>query len=296
LAAPFKLADLRVAIVSYNTREALRRCLASLPAEAQVVVLDNASTDGSVEMVDSEFPEVVLLRSDANLGFGAGNNRILDLPGPQRAVLFLNSDARAEPGALETLLATLDDPRVVAAGGRLLHADGSLQQSTARELTLWGVFCEQFGLESLFRSYWNTRALLKEPPPAPTEQVMGACLLMRLPAVERFDERFFLYCEDTDLCARLRHHGQIAYEHRAHFTHELGTSSAQNRWLAVARYNRGKELYFAIHHGPWASGMCWMLNRLGALARLVVWTLLWPLKRGDQPRLWWRVLTARRPY
>lgn len=264
-----------VIVVSYETRDLLRRCLASLAEADEVIVVDNASTDGSADMVAAEFPRVRLVRNTLNLGFGAANNRGLDLATGD-LVLFLNSDARAEPGALGRLAEVFDDPEVVAAGGRLRYPDGRVQPSCAGPLTLWAVFCEQTYLERLFpRSswaspYWRTDRLPDDRPSEVT-QVMGACLMIR--PVERFDERFFLYCEDTDLCHRLGRHGKILYAPGAVFVHELGGSSRQDRWRAVARYNRGKELYFAIHRGRPAAVMAFLMNRLGALLRLIAWLL-----------------------
>jgi N-acetylglucosaminyl-diphospho-decaprenol L-rhamnosyltransferase len=289
-------------VVSYNTRDLLRRCLASLDGVGQVVVVDNASSDGSAEMVAAEFPAATLLCNAENLGFGAANNQGLAACDAD-AVLLLNSDAFAEPGAVGKLAAVFADPGVVAAGGMLCTPgpDGGLgepQESACGPLTLWAVFCEQTWLERLFpRSpvlspYWRSRRLLAQGPgPHAVEQVMGACLAMR-PA-ERFDERFFLYCEDTDLCRRLRRHGRILYVPEARFGHELGASS-QSRWRAVARYNRGKELYFAIHHGPLACGACWLMDRAGAAARLGFHSLVWlaSFGRRGSPGLWWRVLSA----
>lgn len=86
-----------------------------------------------------------------------------------------------------------------------------------------------------------------------------------------FDERFFLYCEDTELCHRVRQSGKIVYVPAACFVHELGASSAGTRWESVSRYNRGKELYFAIHHGRALQTCAWLINRLGAALRLVMW-------------------------
>lgn len=283
-----------VIVVSYNTIDFLRTCLASLAEAAEVIVVDNASHDGSPEMVEREFPSVKLVRNGQNLGFGAANNQGMDVATGD-LVLLLNSDAYARPGAIRTLASVFEDSTVVAAGGRLLNPDGSLQNSTARRLTLWAVFCEQFYLERLFRSYWTTASL---PPdrPSETEQVMGACLMMR--PVERFDERFFLYCEDTELCHRLRAHGKILYVPGAEFVHELGASSSARRWESVARYNRGKELYFSIHHGRAARFACFLLNRLGAVLRLIVWTLATLLTLGCVRRvrakvsLFFRVLFA----
>lgn len=282
-----------VIVVSYNTRELLRRCLASLSEADEVIVVDNASRDGSAEMVAADFPSVILIRNERNRGFGAACNQGLDVASGD-FWLLLNSDAAAEPGALRALaLALWEDNALVAVGGRLLYPDGTVQKSCANRLTLWAVVCEQMWLEKAFpRSrwlspYWTT-ARLPDKGVHRVAQVMGACLGMR-PGPERLDERFFLYCEDTELCHRLSQRGEIAYVPEARFIHELGASSAGTRWEAVARYNRGKELYFRLHQGAWAAAACWGLNRWGALARLTLYALTARLGRA---RMWWRVLTA----
>lgn len=281
-----------VIVVSYNTRELLVRCLRSLPDSCELIVVDNASSDGSAEAAEA-LGVARVIRNTMNRGFGAANNQGLDVATGE-LVLLLNSDAAARPGAVERLAEVFADPTIVAAGGRLLGPDGETQNSTAGPLTLTAVFLEQTGLEKLLPGYWNTQKLLASgQDPAPTAQVMGACLMMR--PVERFDERFFLYVEDTELCHRLAGHGRLVYVPSAIFEHELGASSRQDRWLAVARYNQGKELYLRLHRGPAAAAVCWVLNRAGALGRLLVWLLLSPFKVSarDQVRLWWRVLTAR---
>ncbi|RYG21406.1 glycosyltransferase family 2 protein, partial [bacterium] len=122
--------EVTVVVVSYNTRDALRRCLTALASQgvARTVVVDNGSEDGSAEMVREEFPAVDLVEAGENLGFSRANN-----VGAQRAetplVLFLNSDAYADEGAVGRLAAVFDDPSVVAAGGRLRNPAGSLQES-----------------------------------------------------------------------------------------------------------------------------------------------------------------------
>lgn len=284
-----------VVIVSYNTRDLLRQCLSSIEPEHEVIVVDNASADGSVEMVRTEFSEAKLIANSANRGFGAANNQGIDVASRQ-LILLLNSDAWAKPGAIEELASVFDRDEIVAAGGKLLNPDGSLQESTANALTLWAVLCEQFYLEKLFSPYWRSRRFVASDPLAKheTSQVMGACLMFR--PLERFDERYFLYCEDTDLCYRLRKHGKIVYVPSAEFFHQLGSSSTANRWKSVARYNRGKELYFLIHHGRIASLTCWVLDRVGALMRLAVWALIELLTVGRRGRgqagLFWKVLTS----
>lgn len=260
-----------VVIVSFNTRDKLKRCLAAVGPDHEAIVVDNGSSDGSAEMVAEAFPDVHLIRNAENRGFGAANNQGAALA-TRPYTLYLNSDAYAEPGSIERLALEMERPGVVACGGRLLNPDGSLQLSSANALTLWAVFCEQFWLEKLFpRSrwlspYWNS---WRYETAADVEQVMGACLMVRT-GQAGFDERFFLYVEDTDLCHRLRRMGTIRYVPEARFVHELGSSSAV-RWQAVARYNRGKELFFLLHRGPSARAACLILDRFGALLRLLVW-------------------------
>lgn len=277
--------EVTVVVVSYNTQDALRRCLAALSSQdvAKTVVVDNGSEDGSPEMIRKEFPAVDLVATGENLGFSRANNI-----GAERAetplVLFLNSDAYADEGAIGRLAEVFDDATVVAAGGRLRNPDGSLQESVAGRLTLGAVFLEQTLLEKVFRGYWRTRSL-PAGRPSDVDQVMGACLMARR-GLEPWDERFFLYCEDTDLCLRLRKHGRILYVPDAGFEHDLGTSSRREPWLGIARYNAGKELYFRIHHGVLQAYACFVLDRFGALLRLVL--------KPRQAGTFWRVLTARR--
>lgn len=265
-----------VVVVSYNTRDKLRRCLTAIGTRHEVVVVDNASADGSADMVRSEFPNAILLVNEENRGFGVANNQ-----GTRASsgalVLYLNSDAYAEEGAIDRLATVFDDESIVGAGGRLLNPDGSLQVSSANRLTLWAVFCEQFYLEKAFpRSrllspYWNTRSLIRLPCPAESPQVMGACLMVR-GGLEEFDERFFLYCEDTDLCLRLRSHGRIVYVKNASFVHDLGSSSEGDPVRGVVNYNRSKELYFSIHHGAAAAFLCRLMDKAGALLRWGYWS------------------------
>jgi N-acetylglucosaminyl-diphospho-decaprenol L-rhamnosyltransferase len=256
-----------VVVVSFNTRELLRRCLSQIELHHEVIVVDNDSRDGSAEMVGAEFPHVRLIRNPFNEGFGAANNRGIDVA-TGKYVLLLNSDAFAHCGAIDLLADYLDRGGSDFVGGKLENVDGSLQESAAGPLTLWAVFCEQTFLEKLFKNsaalspYWKTRQLSDGGPVA---QVMGACLMFHRSDI-RFDERFFLYCEDTELCRRL---GTGYYLPTARFEHLLGGSSQQNRWRSVALYNRGKELYFAIHQGPVHSALCFLLNRLGAILRII---------------------------
>jgi len=280
MAADTSPVPVSVVVVSYNTREQLRKCLTAIEPHHEAIVVDNASHDGSADMVATEFPHAKLIRSERNLGFGRANNA-----GAAHAthplVLYLNSDAYVDPGAIDKLAAAMGDSDVVAAGPKLLNPDRTLQESVARRLTLAAVLWEQLGLK---RGYWETGRYAGRSEPSEVQQVMGAALMVRR-GLEAFDERYFLYCEDTDFCLRLRRHGRIFYVPSATVVHELGSSSRRDPWLGIARYNAGKELYFRIHHGALASMICWGLDRFGALLRL--------LTRPHRAGTWWRVLTAR---
>jgi len=286
--------DLSVIIVSYNTRELLRECLCSLLTPApgtprvEIIVVDNASADGSAPMVAREFPQVRLIANPDNRGFGAACNQGLAVA-QGRYALILNADVRAEPHALARLIAFMDaHPEAAAAGGQLRFPDGRVQPSCARELTLWWVFCEQSLLAKLFprtrlfggywRTHWDFNSTIE------TEQVMGACLLLRRGASAAsppepnpvipfplFDEAYFLYCEDTDLCHRIRLvGGKIYYVHDAVFVHHLGASGEPQRAEMVIHYNRGKERYFRKFHGAWQARVCRWLNKCGALLRVAI--------------------------
>ncbi len=273
-----------VIVVSYNTRALLRECLESLVGEeAEIIVVDNASTDGSAPMVAGCFPQVRLIANPDNRGFGAACNQGLQVA-QGRYALILNADIRAEPGAVQRLVAFMDaHPEAAACGGQLRYPDGRIQPSCARELTLWWVFCEQSLLAKLFprtrlfggywRTYWDFQSTIE------TEQVMGACLMLRRGAdhptqtteFPLFDESYFLYCEDTDLCYRIRRAGgKIYYVHDAVFIHHLGASGEPQRAEMVIYYNRGKERYFRKFHGVVQAWVCRVLNKLGALLRVLI--------------------------
>jgi GT2 family glycosyltransferase len=272
--------EVSVIIVSYNTRELLRECIESILCEqgdglaVEVIVVDNASADGSAAMVAERFPQARLIANPDNRGFGAACNQGLEVA-QGRYALILNADIRAQPGAQQRLVEFMDaHPDAAVCGGQLRYPDGRIQPSCARDLTLWWVFCEQSMLAKLFprtrlfggywRTHWDLSATIE------TEQVMGACMMLRRP-FPRFDEDYFLYCEDTDLCYRVRQAGgRIYYVHDAVFVHHLGASGEPQRAQMVIYYNCGKERYFRKFHGAWQARVCRWLNKGGALLRVLL--------------------------
>jgi hypothetical protein len=247
-------------VVSYNTRDDLLRCLASLAAHVrlplEVVVVDNASTDGSAAAVRAAYPAARVLESPANQGFSAANNAgMRTSSAPQ--VLVLNSDAELIPGALETLSGLLDarsDLGVV--GPRTVNPDGSVQLSFGPDLTPlseWRQRSLVLGLrarrpEALREA--EQRASREHEP----DWVSGSCFLARRAALEAiggFDEGFFLYEEDADLCRRLRGAGwRILYTPAATVRHALGQSMARDPARARLEYRRSHLRYYQKHNGP----------------------------------------------
>lgn len=298
--------EVSVIIVSYNTRDLLRACIESLlctegnPEALEIIVVDNASSDGSAALVAEQFPQVRLIVNPDNRGFGAACNQGLEIA-RGRYALILNADIRVQQGALGRLVAFMGThPDAAVCGGQLRYPDGRIQPSCARELTLWWVFCEQSMLAKLFprtrlfggywRTEWDFSATIE------TEQVMGACMMLRRPS-PRFDEAYFLYCEDTDLCYRVRQAGgKIYYVHDAIFIHHLGASGEPQRAQMVIYYNRGKERYFRKFHGAWQARLCRWLNKGGALLRVLVGITGTVLTLGKRAQLrrytatFWQVL------
>ena len=270
-----------VIIVSFNTREILRACLARLfqvarDLEIEAIVVDNNSRDASADMVERDFPAVKLIRSGVNLGFAAANNL-----GFKQAcgefVLLLNPDALLEPGALQKSLAHIAaDPAIGMGGGRLLDASGRMQPSARRYPSLLNEILVISGLAARFpksRFFGRfDRTWDESGCPAPVDWVPGAFALMRksaLDAVGPFDERFFLYYEEVDLCLRFRRAGwTIWYWPDVLVRHTGGESSktvkdvefsASGSQLTLWRM-RSALLYYRKHHGALVTSLVALLE------------------------------------
>ena len=262
-----------VIVVAFRSAETIDRCISSLPEDAEIIVVENVAESDNIGETALP-PRVYRVRNEINTGFGRACNQGIEIASGDYA-LILNPDAWADSAEDVARLSNFMEQNAdcVAVGGRLMLSNGKVQLSCARELTLWRVFLEQALLEKIAFGYWIDTAAVSQPVEVP--QVTGACFMMKRINGDflRFDDRFFLYCEDTELMKRLATHGNIYHEPNAVFHHELGASSIANRWFAVACYNRGKELYFEIHHGKLSSFLCFTFNRLGALLRLLIWTV-----------------------
>jgi N-acetylglucosaminyl-diphospho-decaprenol L-rhamnosyltransferase len=252
-------------VVSYNTAPELLRCLASLAAHVrlplEVVVVDNASSDNSPDLVRAAHPTARVLESRSNRGFSAANNEGLRAStGPQ--VLVLNPDAEVTPGAVEILSGILDArPTVGVVGPLTRNPDGSVQVSFGPDLTPLAEWRQR----QLVRGVRERRpeALREAAARAAAEQepgwVSASCLLARRRALESvggFDEGFFLFEEDADLCRRLRGAGwRVLFTPAAEVRHALGRSMDQAPEAARLEYDRSHVRYYRKHNGPLLSAL-----------------------------------------
>ncbi len=235
--------SLAVVIVSWNTRELLRNCVQSVLAEevvAQVVVVDNASHDGSAVMIQHEFPQVICIAEASNHGFAKGNNiglRYLFAQTPPTYMCTLNPDTVVLPGALAQLVAVMDaDPTLVGCGPQLRYGDGQWQSSRRRFPTLGSYLCESTPLAQYWpHNPWRQRYLMTDVPATTScraDWLVGAAVVVRSSVVQQrglFDEGFQLYSEEIEWQRRLTaaQPNAIAYVAEAVVTHFEGQSSAQ---------------------------------------------------------------------
>jgi GT2 family glycosyltransferase len=254
-------------VVNYNAGHELRLALQSIADECagrdwEGVVVDNASSDGSGAIAEQFAPAVRLLRNAQNVGFGRGvNQAVAATTAP--LVLVMNPDCRLVPGALATLQRELAaHPDCAIAGPRILDPDGSVQGSARGDPDmLTGMFGRASALRRLLPFLAIARRnVLDEQLSDPSEGshvvdwVSGACMLVRRDAFDRahgFDERYFLYWEDADLCRRLRALGyHIRYVPGATAVHRVGHSSRTVRPSAIRAFHDSAYLYYATHVAP----------------------------------------------
>ncbi len=256
------MTDIAVIIVNWNAREDLRVCLKSLFAgpkpqrDYEVWVVDNASADGSAAMVAAEFPMVHLRANTANLGFSKANNQAI-AETESRYVFLLNSDAAIHPGALEALIAYADDHKSAAIlGPKVLNPDGSVQYSCRRFPSLGAGFFRNTYLGRLFPNNKFARDYLMtdfdHASDLPVDWVSGCAMLLRRTAIDRIgalDERFYMYCEDVDVCQRAWDAGmEVIYVPEAVVTHAIGRSSDKNADTMIKEFHRSWYEYDLKRH------------------------------------------------
>ena len=256
------IADVHVIIVSFNTRTDLAACLASLFAAppacvAAVTVVDNASSDGSVEMVRLRWPDVDVVALDTNIGFGAANNVALRKCRRPFALL-LNSDTIVRSGAIDILRSKLAEHGAVAAGPKLVDAAGHQEVSFGPMLTPFSELVQRRRVREASAGARSMSAGLRDylAEERFVDWITGACMLLDVRAAAAagfFDERFVMYEEDVDLCASLRAAGgKILFTPAAEIVHLRGRSGSSPGAAAASHYDRSHVAFYEKHAPGWA--------------------------------------------
>jgi GT2 family glycosyltransferase len=304
-ATPPERPDLSIAVLSWNARFFLRRCLASLfdphdphvleawkhaglpltsfPEERvswEAIVVDQESLDGSAEMVEADFPGATLIRQRPNLGFGGGNN-VAYRHARGRYFMLLNSDTVVRPGWLTALVEYADaHPRAGLIGPRLLNPDGTLQYSCRRFPTLAAGLFRRTPLEWLApKNRFTEDYLMKNwdhAEPRDVDWLSGACLMARREMVEEIgglDERYFMYFEDVDWCLRAHKAGwEVHYVPEPVVLHEIGRSTDRRPRRMIVMHHQSAYRYFSEHSrfGKSAPGRLLLAGGLCARAALTL--------------------------
>lgn len=243
--------ELAFVIVSHNCRECLGACLDSLKSEvetrpAEVILVDNNSSDGTQALVKASYPWVRLIEKKENVGYARANNEGVRSSGADY-VLFLNPDTVVSPGSIPALLEELKNrPDAAAIGPRLVRADRSFQVSFGKKID----FCAEM-IQKLFLNPYFRLRLKSALRPRPVGWLSGACLLVRRQPLEEvglFDEKFYLYFEDIDLCYRLRERGyKLIFFPRVDILHTGGVSTSTLGLRNRLEY-RQSQIYFYQKH------------------------------------------------
>jgi GT2 family glycosyltransferase len=282
-----------VVIVSWNARDYLTQCLRSLTAEAcayplEIIVVDNASADGSPELVARDFPGVRLIQTGANLGFAKANN-IGIRASSGKYVALINSDVLVLPGCLTRLADFAEQhPEVGMLGPRVIGGDGKLQRSCRGFPGVWNMFCRAVALDAgfprqpIFCGYLLQHWAHEE---AREVDILSGCFwLVRAAALERvglLDEDFFMYGEDMDWCKRFWVAGwRLRYFPGAEAIHYGGASSANAPVRFFIEKQRADLRYWKKHHGVPARGAYFLISCLYHLLRMVGYAAVAGVRRG----------------
>ena len=281
-----KLLDLSIVIVNWNTRKLLADCLDSVAGTVhgptyEVIVVDNASTDGSVGMLRERYPEVRVIANDVNRGFGAANNQAFAVMAGRYALL-LNTDTVLTDNAVAELYAFMESrPEAGMCCGQLLNADGSKQNSIATFPTLFTLLMNMSLLEYLLPRRYPSKRYRHEAP-LEVDSGVGACLMIRVAAMDAvgwFDERYFFFFEETDWAYRMQRGGWKVYHVPAARIYHLQGQSIGPDVPSRIEFYRSRYQFFQKWHGPGYFALIrivifgrllanWLLTALAVIATL----------------------------
>jgi N-acetylglucosaminyl-diphospho-decaprenol L-rhamnosyltransferase len=289
LKVPSEPLQLTIAIVNWNSGDDLATCIAALRRTTkvpfQLLVVDNGSTDGSLERLDKPDTCCSIVETGTNLGYAGGVNRALDQVRTP-FVLFVNPDAFVQEGCVDALLERAkSSPRVAAVGAGLRNPDGSLQAASRNFPSPLTHLVEAFRLYLVLRHLpgLGRRYLLlsRQDRAQPVDWVVGACMLLRMEAVREigpFDDDYFMYSEELDWCMRAHRKGwAVWFEPAAVATHRLGGSSRLNELPMMVESYRSMYRFYAKYYPPAWTAAARVITRAAMLAR----TLALVFRRGQ---------------
>jgi GT2 family glycosyltransferase len=269
-------------IVSYNTRQMTLDCLRSLYDDLgdipnEVFVVDNASADGSVDAIRAAYPQVRVIANTKNVGFGYANNQAMKIAQGEY-FLLLNTDAFPRPGAIPALLKHLrENPHLGTVGPRLFYGDGKPQVSCFPFPSPARAWMENLWISALFPNHptLGDYRRWKADTPRIVDFIIGACMLLRREAYEKvggFDERFFMYSEETDWQKRMKDAGwPVGFTPSAEVVHLAGGSGANERARINRHFFSSLDYYEYKHHGLVGLVLLRLAMTLGSLLRLPLW-------------------------
>ncbi|MGB9912954.1 MAG: glycosyltransferase, partial [Candidatus Kapaibacteriota bacterium] len=255
--------DLSIIIVNYNVKDYLSQCLNSIFASItnftiEVIVVDNNSTDGSVEFIKNNYPSVILLASSKNLGFGVANNKAFEIA-KGRYLLLLNPDTVLQEDTLQAMYDFMEQKKDVGISGcKVLNPNGTLQLACRRGIpTPWVAFTKLFGLQSLFpkSKLFGQYNLTYLPPDdfAYVDAISGSFMFVRREVYEQlggFDPNFFMYGEDLDFCLRAKQNNwKIAYFPKTSIIHYKGQSTKRGYFDNTYHFFKSMEIFTRKHFG-----------------------------------------------
>lgn len=285
--------DLAVIVVNWNTADLLDDCLQSVVDHAasanrtEIIVVDNASIDGSREHLATAWPTVRVIANDENVGFCRANNQAIRETNANY-LLLLNTDARLTPGCADAMLRHLDeDPRCAVVGPRLVYGDGSFQRWTAgRSLSVTSCANYFLGLDRLARRFPRFDGMYLSHDTATSFEpgwVTSAVMLLRRKALEEFgllDESIFVYMDDVDLCQRATDAGwHVWYEADATAVHLMGVSSIRSSGSASPEAIRALNRWFCRRHGSRSARALRLLEAAGFGGRAAFHAGRWLVSR-----------------
>ncbi len=291
-----RLLDLSISVVNWNTKDILRNCLKSIyvsthKIDYEIFVVDNASSDGSPEMVEKTFPKVKLIRNKENLGFAKANNQVIKL-GNGRYILLLNSDTIVLDEALDKMVEFMNDhPDAGAAGCRLLNSDGTLQVSASEFPRLFSLYWTNSLLRRIFPKK-KVGAVISEPHfysrTQEVDWILGAAFILPKSVIKQIgslDDEFFMYGEEVDLCYRIKKSGwKIYFYPEAKIIHLLGVSEKKVNDKTIARRVKANCYYYGKRYGFVGSILVCCFLMFSSGRRLMIWSvgfLFFPSNRNE---------------